>query len=94
MVSAPLEVEHVLASQCLVTKKMKNMRVTVDGTLGIGVTAKDVVLAIIGEMARLVVMGMLLSLPARVSRYVHRGAYDGMQYGHRSGCQSRFGRCR
>ena len=44
------EVEHVLASQCLVTKKMKNMRVTVDGTLGIGVTPKDVVLAIIGEI--------------------------------------------
>ena len=44
------EVEHVLASQCLVTKKMKNMRVTVDGTLGVGVTPKDVVLAIIGEI--------------------------------------------
>jgi 3-isopropylmalate/(R)-2-methylmalate dehydratase large subunit len=44
------EVEHVLASQCLVTKKMKNMRVTVDGNLGLGVTAKDVVLAIIGEI--------------------------------------------
>ncbi|MBT4928666.1 MAG: 3-isopropylmalate dehydratase large subunit, partial [Cellvibrionales bacterium] len=36
------EVEHVLASQCLVTKKMKNMRVTVDGELGAGVTPKDV----------------------------------------------------
>ena len=44
------EVEHVLASQCLVTKKMKNMRVTVDGTLGLAVTPKDVVLAIIGEI--------------------------------------------
>jgi 3-isopropylmalate/(R)-2-methylmalate dehydratase large subunit len=44
------EVEHVLASQCLVTKKMKNMRVTVNGTLGVGVTPKDVVLAIIGEI--------------------------------------------
>ncbi len=42
------EVEHVLASQCLVAKKMKNMRVRVDGTLGAGVTAKDVVLAVIG----------------------------------------------
>jgi 3-isopropylmalate/(R)-2-methylmalate dehydratase large subunit len=41
------EVEHVLATQCLVTKKMKNMRVTVDGPLARGVTAKDVVLAII-----------------------------------------------
>ena len=42
------EVEHVLATQCLVAKKMKNMRVTVNGTLGAGVTPKDVVLAIIG----------------------------------------------
>jgi 3-isopropylmalate/(R)-2-methylmalate dehydratase large subunit len=44
------EVEHVLATQCLVTKKMKNMRITVDGQLGHGVTPKDVVLAIIGEI--------------------------------------------
>src|SRR5438045_1172945 len=44
------EVEHVLATQCLVGKKMKNMRVTVDGQLGRGVTAKDVVLAIIGRI--------------------------------------------
>src|SRR5688572_27934659 len=44
------EVEHVLATQCLVTKKMKNMRVTVEGALGRGVTAKDVVLAIIGRI--------------------------------------------
>jgi 3-isopropylmalate/(R)-2-methylmalate dehydratase large subunit len=44
------EVEHVLATQCLVTKKMKNMRVTVDGPLASGVTAKDVVLAIIGRI--------------------------------------------
>jgi 3-isopropylmalate/(R)-2-methylmalate dehydratase large subunit len=44
------EVEHVLATQCLVTKKMKNMRVTVDGPLGRGVTAKDIVLAIIGKI--------------------------------------------
>ena len=44
------EVEHVLATQCLVTKKMKNMRVTVDGPLARGVTGKDVVLAIIGRI--------------------------------------------
>ncbi|MTI13904.1 3-isopropylmalate dehydratase large subunit [Sansalvadorimonas verongulae] len=44
------EVEHVLASQCLVAKKMKNMRVRVDGTLGHGVTAKDIVLAVIGKI--------------------------------------------
>jgi 3-isopropylmalate/(R)-2-methylmalate dehydratase large subunit len=44
------EVEHVLATQCLVTKKMKNMRVNVEGPLPAGVSAKDVVLAIIGKI--------------------------------------------
>lgn len=44
------EVEHVLATQCLVQKKMKNMLVKVNGRLGEGVTAKDVVLAIIGNI--------------------------------------------
>ncbi|MEK6243062.1 MAG: 3-isopropylmalate dehydratase large subunit [Pseudomonadota bacterium] len=44
------EVEHVLATQCLVTKKMKNMRVTVEGELERGVTAKDIALAIIGRI--------------------------------------------
>src|SRR5688572_23624005 len=44
------EVEHVLATQCLNTKKMKNMRVSVEGPLARGVTAKDVVLAIIGRI--------------------------------------------
>jgi len=44
------EVEHVLATQCLLQKKSKNMRVTVDGRVGAGVTAKDIVLAIIGEL--------------------------------------------
>jgi len=44
------EVEHVLATQTLIQKKAKNMRVTVDGTLHEGVTAKDIILAIIGEI--------------------------------------------
>ncbi|MGV6816461.1 MAG: 3-isopropylmalate dehydratase large subunit [Thiotrichales bacterium] len=44
------EVEHVLATQCLIQKKMKNMLVKVEGELGAGVTAKDVALAIIGEI--------------------------------------------
>jgi len=44
------EVEHVLATQCLVTKKTKSMLVSVDGTLGAGVTPKDVALAVIGEI--------------------------------------------
>ena len=40
----------MLATQCLVTRKMKNMRVNVEGPLARGVTAKDVVLAIIGRI--------------------------------------------
>jgi len=44
------EVEHVLATQCLIQKKMKNMLIKVDGELQPGVSPKDVVLAIIGEI--------------------------------------------
>ena len=44
------EVEHVLATQCLLQKKSKNMLVRIDGKVGAGVTAKDIVLAIIGEI--------------------------------------------
>ena len=44
------EVEHVLATQCLVAKKMKNMQVRVEGPLGPGITAKDIVLAVIGRI--------------------------------------------
>ena len=44
------EVEHVLATQTLIQKKARNMRVTVDGIAPPGVTAKDIILAIIGEI--------------------------------------------
>jgi 3-isopropylmalate/(R)-2-methylmalate dehydratase large subunit len=44
------EVEHVLATQTLIQKKARNMRITVDGQLPPGVTAKDIILAIIGEI--------------------------------------------
>ncbi len=44
------EVEHVLATQCLVQKKSKAMLIQVDGQLGCGVTAKDLALAIIGKI--------------------------------------------
>jgi 3-isopropylmalate/(R)-2-methylmalate dehydratase large subunit len=44
------EVEHVLATQTLIQSKSKNMRVVVDGKLPDGVTAKDIILAIIGEI--------------------------------------------
>ena len=44
------EVEHVLATQTLIQSKSKNFRVSVDGKLPVGVTAKDIILAIIGEI--------------------------------------------
>ncbi len=44
------EVEHVLATQCLLMKKSKNMLVQVNGQCDVGVTAKDIVLAIIGKL--------------------------------------------
>ncbi|MCP4127981.1 MAG: 3-isopropylmalate dehydratase large subunit [Gammaproteobacteria bacterium] len=44
------EVEHVLATQCLIQKKSKSMLVSVDGELGRGVTAKDITLAVIGKL--------------------------------------------
>ncbi len=44
------EVEHVMATQCLLQKKSKNLLISVDGAVGPGVTAKDIVLAIIGQI--------------------------------------------
>ena len=44
------EVEHVLATQCLVMKKSKTMHVVVEGKLGAGVTSKDIALAVIGKI--------------------------------------------
>ncbi len=44
------EVEHVLATQCLVQTKPKSMRISYEGSLGFGVTAKDLILATIGQI--------------------------------------------
>lgn len=44
------EVEHVLATQCLIQRKSKSMLISVDGALGPGVTAKDLILAVIGRI--------------------------------------------
>ncbi len=44
------EVEHVLATQCLLQKKSKNMRITVNGALPAGLSGKDIILAIIGRI--------------------------------------------
>ena len=44
------EVEHVMATQCLIQRKMRNMLVKVNGKLAAGVTGKDIVLAVIGKI--------------------------------------------
>lgn len=44
------EVEHVLATQCIIQKKARNMLVSVDGQVGHAITAKDITLAIIGKI--------------------------------------------
>ena len=44
------EVEHVLATQCMIQAKAKSMRIRYDGATGFGVTAKDLILATIGQM--------------------------------------------
>ncbi|WP_310199513.1 3-isopropylmalate dehydratase large subunit [Ancylobacter sp. 3268] len=62
------EVEHVLATQTLISKKSKNMRVTVDGTLPDGVTAKDVTLAIIGATGTAGGTGFVIEYAGEVFR--------------------------
>ncbi|WP_323844929.1 3-isopropylmalate dehydratase large subunit [Microbulbifer magnicolonia] len=62
------EVEHVMATQCLIQKKMKNMLVRVDGELGPGVTAKDVVLAIIGKIGTAGGTGFAIEFGGEVMR--------------------------
>jgi 3-isopropylmalate/(R)-2-methylmalate dehydratase large subunit len=62
------EVEHVLATQCLIQKKMKNMLVRIDGKLGKGVSAKDVVLAIIGKIGTAGGTGFAIEFGGQVMR--------------------------
>ena len=62
------EVEHVLATQTLVQRRSRNMRITVEGEPGPGVTAKDLILGIIGcRGARPVALDMSSSMPVRRS---------------------------
>lgn len=62
------EVEHVLATQTLLQRKAKNMRITVEGTLGEGVTSKDVVLHIIGHIGTAGGTGCVLEFAGNVIR--------------------------
>ncbi|HTN34610.1 MAG TPA: 3-isopropylmalate dehydratase large subunit [Marinobacter sp.] len=62
------EVEHVLATGCLIQQKMKNMLVRVNGKLGPGITAKDVVLAIIGKIGTAGANGCAIEFGGEVIR--------------------------
>ncbi len=62
------DVEHVLATQCVLQKKAKNMRVTVNGQLQPGVTAKDVILAIIGKIGTAGGTGYTIEFAGEVMR--------------------------
>ncbi len=62
------EVEHVLATQCLVAKKMKNLLIKVDGQLGEGVTPKDVVLHICGVIGTAGGTGFAIEFGGQVFR--------------------------
>ncbi len=75
------EVEHVLATQTLIQKKAKNMRVTVDGKLPPGVTAKDIILAIIGEIGTAGGTGHVIEYAGEAIRAALDGRpHDGLQH--------------
>ena len=65
------EVEHVLATQCLIQKKSQNMLVRVDGDLGEGITSKDVVLAIIGVIGTAGGTGYAIEFGGKAVSYTH-----------------------
>ena len=75
------EVEHVLATQTLIQTKSKNMRAVVDGKLPAGVTAKDIILAIIGEIGTAGGTGFALEYAGEAIRALLDGrAHDHLQH--------------
>ena len=89
------EVEHVLATQCLVQKKTKTMLVEVDGQLGRGVTAKDIALAVIGRIGTAGGTGYAIEFGGSAIRQSVDGRpHDPVQHGDRGGRARRHGRGR
>ena len=75
------EVEHVLATQTLIQSKAKNMKVVVDGKLADGVTAKDIILAIIGQIGTAGGTGHVIEYAGEAIRALVDGrADDGLQH--------------
>ena len=80
------EVEHVLATQTLLQKPAKNMRVTVEGSLPLGVTAKDVILAIIGKIGTAGGTGHVIEYAGCADpRALDGRPHDGLQHVDRGG---------
>ena len=89
------EVEHVLATQTLIQTKSKNMRAVVDGKLPPGVTAKDIILAIIGEIGTAGVHRLCARICRRDHPFAVDGrAHDGVQHVGRGRRQVRLHRAR
>jgi 3-isopropylmalate/(R)-2-methylmalate dehydratase large subunit len=79
------EVEHVLATQCLMQKKSKTLLVRAEGALPTGVTAKDLVLAVIGRLGIWGGAGSVIEYPAAPSARSRWRADDGLQHVDRGG---------
>ena len=78
------EVEHVLATQCLVQPKPKSMRIRYEGALGFGVTAKDLILATIGQIGVDGAVGPRRRVRGAGDRGAHHGgAHDRLQHDDR-----------
>ena len=78
------EVEHVLATQTLIQQPAKNMRITVEGDLPFGVTAKDLILAIIAKIGTAGGTGHVIEYAGEGDpRPFHGRAHDGLQHDHR-----------
>ena len=89
------EVEHVLATQTLIQTKSKNMRAVVDGKLPPGVTAKDIILAIIGEIGTAGGTGYALEYAGEAIRACLDGRpHDRLQHVGRRRRQGRLHRAR
>jgi 3-isopropylmalate/(R)-2-methylmalate dehydratase large subunit len=78
--SAPPRSSHVLATQCLVQKQPKTMRILYSGELGAGVTPKDLILATIGRLGTGGMVGHAVEYAGRRSSRSRCGADDGLQH--------------
>jgi 3-isopropylmalate/(R)-2-methylmalate dehydratase large subunit len=80
----------VLATQTLIQRKSKNMRAVIDGTLPPHLAAKDVILAIIGEIGAAGGIGHALEFSGEaICAFSMEGPHDPLQHVGRAGCKDR-----